>query len=561
MSKKVSIRTKIFFIVLVAIIPTIMITIYSSINFKNNHLIEKKTFLSNLCDGFVNEQRLIIKNSEEILLAISQTSSVHEKDYISLNKYFSDLMTVYPSYAVLLAADSNGIVVASGVNQTGYSIADRDYFKQAISTNKFTLGGFVISKSTGRPILPLALPVTDRKGNVIVLVATFDLENYYNELALSRLPVNSCLEIFDTAGLRLFSSITDNHSQTGQTVSFDLFNHVKSHTDMVARKVSIKGIDYLVSAGSITENNRSVYITIRTTWLLVKSEADKPAEQMLVVMLVSLLLAFGLSLWLARRLFVSRIENLTNHTKLLADGQTGIRSNLNNTYDEITDLMESFNSMAAALEERSLDNQQTLTEKENLLLELQQRISDNLQLLSSMVNLQIEHTSEENIRRALMTTHSRVMALALVYETIYRYSNIHFVDMQQFGNGLCEFLINLYADVGSEISCRVTGAEISLQIDKALPISLILNELVSNCILHAFPEGTQGVIQIVFERISTSMIGLHIIDNGIGFKGDIHGNDTFGFEMIEALAEQIHGLLTISSNPDGTDIEIRFPEH
>ena len=538
-----------------------MITIYSSINFKNSHLIEEKTFLSNLCDGYVNEQRLIIKNSEEILLAISQTSSVQEQDYVNLNSYFSDLMTVYPSYAVLLAADKNGIVVASGVNQTGYSIADRDYFKQAILTNKFTLGGFVVSKSTGRPILPFALPVIDRKGNVIVLVATFDLENYYNEFALSRLPVNSCLEIFDSAGLRLFSSITDNHSQQGQTVSFDLFNYVKNHCDMAARNVLIKGIDYLVTAGSITENSRSVFVTLRTPWLPVKVESDKPAKQILLVMLVSVILAFGLSLWLARRLLVSRIENLTKHTKLLADGKTGIRSNLNNTYDEITDLMESFNSMAAALEERNLDNQQTLTEKENLLLELQQRISDNLQLLSSMVNLQIEHTSEEDIRRALMTTHSRVMALALVYETIYRYSNIHLVDMQQYSNGLCEFLINLYANVGSEISCRVTGVEISLQIDKALPISLILNELVSNCILHAFPEGTQGVIQIVFERISNSMIGLHIIDNGIGFKGDIHGNDTFGFEMIEALAEQVHGLLTISSNPDGTDIEIRFPEH
>jgi len=559
--KKVPIRTKIFFIVLVAIIPTVMITIYSSMYFKNSYLTEEKTYLSNLCDGFVNEQRLIIKNSEEILLAISQTPSVQEEDYVNLNIYFSNLMKVYPSYAVLLAADSNGTVVASGVNQTGYSLADRDYFKRAISTNKFTVGGYVISKSTGRPILPLALPVRDRKGNSLVLIVSYNLENYYKELTLSRLPPNSCLEIFDTAGLRLFSSITDNRSQTGQTVSFDLFNYVQNHSDMLARIVSIKGIDYLVSSGSTIENNRSVFVTLRTPWLLVKEKSNKPAEQMLLVMFGSLILAFGLSLWLARRLIVTRIEKLKNHTKLLADGQTGIRSNLNNVYDEITELMESFNTMAVTLEERSLDNQQTLAEKENLLLELQQRISDNLQLLSSMVNLQIEHSTDENIRRALMTTHSRVMALALVYETIYRYSNIHLVDMQKYSNGLCEFLINLYADVGSEMSCRVTGAEISLQIDKALPISLILNELVSNSILHAFPEGTQGVIQIVFERISNTMIALHIIDNGIGFKSDIHGNDTLGFEMIEALAEQVHGLLAISSNPDGTDIEIRFPEH
>lgn len=559
MPRKVHIRTKIFLIVLVAVIPTILITLYSAWSFRQTYIHEKKIAITNLCEGFLNEQRLIIRNGEETLLAISQTRSVQDREYNYLNSYLRDLLATYHDYSILLAANSAGTVIASAIGQTGYSVADRDYFQQAMQTQKFTAGGYIVSKSTGRPSLPMALPVWDRSGKMIVLIASFDLGRYYRVLSLARLSKDNSLEIFDFDGKRLFSSSPDIQLGAEKSLSSELFALARHSPDSVARRAVLNGIDYLVSTGVIADKGRSVYVSVRTPWARVNADSARPAKAALLVMVAAVVLAFCLSLLLARIMLVRRIENLTEHTKLLAEGKLDIRSDLNRSCDEITDLMESFNLMAATIEERNLVNQRTIAEKESLLHELQQRISDNLQLLSSMVNLQIEHASEPGIRYSLMTTHSRVMTLALVYETLYRYSDIHLVDMNKYARGLCEFLVNLYADVGTEILCSVSGDEVCLTIDKALPISLIMNELVSNSILHAFPNGAKGEIRIVFAQNSASVVSLDIADNGIGFEGDIHENDTLGFEMIEALVEQVHGTMAVSSNSSGTGIKIRFP--
>ncbi|HPS43990.1 MAG TPA: hypothetical protein PK542_05845, partial [Treponemataceae bacterium] len=123
MQRKVQIRTKIFLITLVAVIPTVVIALYFALFYQRAYINEKATQIANLCEGFTNEQRLIVRNAEETLLAISQTQAVQERDYGVLNTYLQDLMKVYPDYAVLLVTDSSGTVIASGVNKTDINVS------------------------------------------------------------------------------------------------------------------------------------------------------------------------------------------------------------------------------------------------------------------------------------------------------------------------------------------------------------------------------------------------------------------------------------------------------
>lgn len=565
MQRKVHIRTKIFFIVLVAIIPTIAITLFSSFGFRRSYIHEQKVFLENLCDGFVNEQQLIARNAEEMLVAISQTRSVLDADYKYLNVYLHDLLGIYPDYAVLLATNSDGTVVASGVNIIGYSLADRDYFHHAKETGEFCPGSYIVSRSTQIPAITFTLPVNDRKSVRLFLIATFSLSRYAQDLSLNRLSADTVLEIFDYNGVRLFSDYRDHakrdtqNTSVGTSVSSDLYAWAAHDDSHEVDIVSIDGAPYFVAKGIYRRNDRDIYITVRKPVKNVLSESNKPATRIIVVMSIACILAFALSLQLARRLFVRRIEQLTVYTRELSSGNLGIRSGLNTTRDEITDLAEAFNNMAATLEKQSLTNKQIIEEKERLLQELKRRVSDNLQLLSSMVSLQIDHVADETVRYALMTTHSRIMALSLVYETIFRYSDVEKISMQRYCNGLCEFLLSLYTDIGSNVSCRVSGIDVSLPIDTALPLALVLNELISNSLLHAFPEGKNGSIEILFTLDSDSILKMNIIDTGIGIEGDIHKNETFGYEMIEELISQIHGTLSVYSSPGGTNIEIVFP--
>jgi hypothetical protein len=106
-------------------------------------------------------------NALQTLLAISQTRSVQNKDYAYLSIYLRDLMRLYPDYAVLLAANEEGTLIASGVQKTGYSVADRDYLSQARHNRRFTLSGYIMSRSTGIPSMTYTLPVIDQAGDVV----------------------------------------------------------------------------------------------------------------------------------------------------------------------------------------------------------------------------------------------------------------------------------------------------------------------------------------------------------------------------------------------------------
>mgnify|MGYP001806277301 CR=1 FL=1 len=560
MQKKVQIRTKIFLIVLVAVIPTVVIALCFALFYQRSYINEKATQIANLCEGFTNEQRLIVRNAEETLLAISQTRAVQERDYGVLNSYLQDLMKVYPDYAVLLVADSSGTVMASGVNKTGYSLSDRSYFRYAMQTGQFTPGQYIVSRSTGEDAVSFTLPARTRSGEMVYLICSFNLDKYSRELSLDRLPEGATLEIFDYFGIRLFSNSSDEHGDPGSRVSEDLFMHALLATGSSTEKVALSGIPYLAAMGVVRENGLSIHVSVRMPYDRILSESYAPVVRSLLLMLLSCLAAFGLSLWLARRLFVGRIERLTAYTRALADGNLSIRSEINSSRDEVTDLIESFNKMASALEERDRSNERTLAEKEQLLLELQKRVSDNLQLLSSMVNLQVGHASDEGVRHALTTTHSRVMALALVYETIYRYSDVQRVQMHRYCVGLCEYLASLYSDVGSAVTSSVSGIDVALPIEKALPLALILNELVSNSLLHAFPNNAQGTIRIAFERERPALLKMTLCDDGVGFEDDVRQKGTFGYEMVEALVEQLHGALTLQSGSRGSEITVRFPD-
>ena len=558
MLKKVRIRAKIFFIVLVAVLPTVFFSVYSAVSFQRTNLSERATFIENLCDGFTNEQRLIVRNAEQMLLAISQTRSVKWKEHQFLNRYLRDLMFLYPDYAVLLCADNDGLVFASSVGKTGYRLEDRRYLQNARANGAFTVGHYLISRSTGIPAITFTLPTRDVEGKFLFLIATYSLEKYARELSLNRLQNGEILEICDETGLLLFSTEPDGERRVGTPVNEELFRRMKEYQRVDPFRQTIDGKSWLITANSYERNGTSLYLSVRVSYGKVLRESFIPVARVLLFMLFACVCAFFLSLALAQRLFVTRIERLTDYTDALAQGNLSVRSGLNNAKDEITVLMESFNTMAASLEERNAANEQSIREKESLLQELQKRVSDNLQLLSSMINLQIGYAADDGVRLSLMTTHSRVMALALVYDTIYRYSDVQLVQMHRYCRGLCENLVSMYADVGKDIDCAVSGTDVALPIDKALPVALIINELVSNSIVHAFTDRAGGRIGILFTMDGDSTLCVTISDDGSGFESDLKHVDSLGYEMIEALVEQIRGTLTVESGPSGSHVTVRF---
>ncbi len=210
---------------------------------------------------------------------------------------------------------------------------------------------------------------------------------------------------------------------------------------------------------------------------------------------------------------------------------------------------------AAALIEDSLK------EKEVLLKEIHHRVKNNMQVISSMLSLQATYIEDEDMLKIFDESQNRVKSMGLIHNKLYQSADLSGVDLMEYTQTLGGQLIHSYGADASGITIRVDGSDIKLGIDRAVPVGLILNELISNSLKHAFPDGRGGRILVNFEGESGGRITIDYSDDGIGIPQDIDFRDTksLGMELVTTLVEQIEGSIELSRD-DGTRFVIGFTE-
>jgi len=201
----------------------------------------------------------------------------------------------------------------------------------------------------------------------------------------------------------------------------------------------------------------------------------------------------------------------------------------------------------------------SLTEKEILLQEIHHRVKNNLQLISSLLGLQSRYLEDEKSREILRESQNRVRVMANIHTMLYQSENLSRVDFGCFIRDLTGRLQQSYGITGSPIEVHVDMADLSLSIKTSIPCGLILNELVSNALKHAFPEGRGGEVNISMTKAGDRFV-FKVQDNGIGFPKavDFQNTQTLGLELVRILVEQIHGTIDLRVD-GGTTFTITFP--
>ncbi len=204
----------------------------------------------------------------------------------------------------------------------------------------------------------------------------------------------------------------------------------------------------------------------------------------------------------------------------------------------------------------------SLKEKEILLAEIHHRVKNNLQIISSLLALQAGLVSDASIKGVLEDSRNRVRSIALIHEHIYRSKDLAKIDFHEYLGSLASSLLKNHAGNKVRISVDTDEGPVFLRMDKALPCSLIINELVTNCLKHAFLPGEEGEIQIQFRRGGQDDYLLTVRDNGRGFPEDVDYRSTksLGLQLVLNLAEaQLQGSLELVTG-GGTEFRILFPE-
>jgi PAS domain S-box-containing protein len=202
----------------------------------------------------------------------------------------------------------------------------------------------------------------------------------------------------------------------------------------------------------------------------------------------------------------------------------------------------------------------SLREKETLLREIHHRVKNNLQLVSSLLNLQAEQTGDPAARAVLVETQGRVRSIALLHETLHHFGDLEQVDLAAYAETLVAHLLHSVSKDPEliRIDCRATP--LRLHIDQAIPCGLIINELVMNCLKHAFPDGRRGVVSVDLEIREPKTACLRVTDDGVGLPAgfDPARVQTLGLQLVGDLVGQLGGKLRFGNGP-GTVVEVDIP--
>ena len=232
----------------------------------------------------------------------------------------------------------------------------------------------------------------------------------------------------------------------------------------------------------------------------------------------------------------------------LRTDETGTQDILSGTGQDIT-------------ERRNADDLvlRSLKEKEVLLKEIHHRVKNNMQVIYSLLNLQAKGIEDAVIRAMFEEARNRVHSMALIHEKLYKSADLAHIDFKEYLTSLLYRIADTYKR--KDVVFSVEMEPLALDVNVGIPCGLIVNELVSNSLKHAFPDGKKGTIRVGINKNGNGSNVLVVADNGVSIPEtvDFRNTTSLGLQLVTVLSGQINGTISLSK-AEGTEFIITFPE-
>jgi PAS domain S-box-containing protein len=236
------------------------------------------------------------------------------------------------------------------------------------------------------------------------------------------------------------------------------------------------------------------------------------------------------------------LQATSTHFKL------GDKTYTQTTFQDITERKSNEEKLKMALQEREV-----------LLREIHHRVKNNIQIISSLLRLQSRSVKDETALDILNECQGRIRSIALIHEKLYQSQDFARIDFADYIQNMVIHLISFHSGVGGRVNFRLEAVDVKLDINQAMPCGLIVNELVTNVLKHAFPEGRKGDLIIRLGVLDGGRYQLAVRDTGVGLAQDIDlkNAETLGFQIVGDLVKQLEGSIEIVRD-GGTEFILRF---
>ncbi|MEM6831934.1 MAG: tetratricopeptide repeat protein, partial [Bacteroidota bacterium] len=208
------------------------------------------------------------------------------------------------------------------------------------------------------------------------------------------------------------------------------------------------------------------------------------------------------------------------------------------------------------LEKKNQTISESLNEREVLLQEIHHRVKNNLQVVSSLLNVQSKYLNDELAKKAVLEGRNRVQSMALVHQKLYQSESLSQLDVHEYLEELAQSLFQSYDISEDRIQLSSQIEPVNLSLDTTIQIGLIINELVSNALKHAFPHEQGGTISLSLRK-QDDLYELEVSDNGVGISSESDLQKSYGYRIVKSICRGLNGTISLH-HLQGTSFKLSF---
>ena len=565
-----SIRAALVLVVLLALVPALAIIIWTGLEHGTMMAERTRAEAERQVEAFANLQERISETARQTLTTLAALPEFVNGDFRSMDGILKAVHANNQEYLNFTAVDLDCKVTASSRLERGFDLSGRLHLKEAIEGKRFAAGEYIIAAVDAEPSFPFAYPILDADGAVSgAVAATYKLASYAALFERFKLPPESTLGLVDRNGTRIFFYPPKETNPLGGKIKESIWEGIRSVADAgVLTDKGPDGIERFYAFRAIGPG-RGPEPYLYVVYAAPTSIARDANRAILIrnLLLMAFVAAIGLltAASVSGFLFGQRLDSIIQTTARISEGMRGIRTGLADDSSDLGQIAKALDSMAETIERRDAERDEyarklaaSLAGKDILLKEIHHRVKNNLQLILSLIRLQSD--TGQDPRGFSGTMENRILSMALVHEMLYETENDGGVELGSYAERILD-LIGRSNEGTAGADARVEADPISVNLVKAVPFGLLVNELATNAFKHALKPGKRGSLLVSLKRSNGTAV-LEVLDDGPGLPPGFdlsaaHGLG-LGLHLAEALATQLGGILQCDS-PGGARFRVEFP--